>query len=43
VIAEMQPDVIGLQEVIRAEGAADADQPAYLASKLRRCAAGSWW
>ena len=33
-IAEIQPDVIGLQEVIRAEGAADADQPAYLASKL---------
>ena len=34
VIAEIQPDVIGLQEVIRTEGAADADQPAYLASKL---------
>ena len=33
-IAEIQPDVIGLQEVIRADGAADADQPAYLASKL---------
>jgi endonuclease/exonuclease/phosphatase family metal-dependent hydrolase len=34
VIAEMQPDVIGLQEVIRADGAADADQPGYLAAKL---------
>ena len=34
VIAEIQPDVIGLQEVIRTDGAADADQPAYLASKL---------
>ena len=34
VIAEMQPDVIGLQEAICAEGAADADQPGYLASKL---------
>jgi endonuclease/exonuclease/phosphatase family metal-dependent hydrolase len=34
VIAEIDPDVIGLQEVIRAEGAAEADQPAYLASKL---------
>ena len=33
-IAEIQPDVIGLQEVIRTDGAADADQPAYLASKL---------
>jgi len=34
VIQEIQPDVIGLQEVIRADGAAHADQPAYLASKL---------
>ena len=33
-IAEIQPDVIGLQEVIRTDGAADADQPAYLAAKL---------
>ena len=34
VIAEIQPDVIGLQEVIRRDGTVDADQPAYLASKL---------
>jgi endonuclease/exonuclease/phosphatase family metal-dependent hydrolase len=27
VIAEMQPDVIGLQEGDRADGDADADQP----------------
>jgi endonuclease/exonuclease/phosphatase family metal-dependent hydrolase len=34
VIAEIQPDVIGLQEVICGEGAGQADQGAYLASKL---------
>jgi endonuclease/exonuclease/phosphatase family metal-dependent hydrolase len=34
VIAEMDPDVIGLQEVIRAEGPPAADQPAYLATTL---------
>jgi endonuclease/exonuclease/phosphatase family metal-dependent hydrolase len=34
VIAETQADVVGLQEVIRADGAAVADQAAYLASKL---------
>lgn len=34
VIAEMAPDVVGLQEVIRAPGAADADQAAYLATQL---------
>jgi endonuclease/exonuclease/phosphatase family metal-dependent hydrolase len=34
VIAEIQPDVIGLQEVICGEGAGPADQGAYLASKL---------
>ena len=33
-IAEIDPDIIGLQEVIRAEGPPAADQPAYLASKL---------
>ena len=35
VIAEIGPDVIGLQEVIRDAGALDADQATYLASKLR--------
>ena len=34
VIAELGADVVGLQEVIRGEGDGDADQPAYLASKL---------
>lgn len=34
VIAEIEPDVIGLQEVIRADGGDDADQAAYLASRL---------
>jgi endonuclease/exonuclease/phosphatase family metal-dependent hydrolase len=34
VIAEIEPDVIGLQEVIRADGADHADQAAYLASRL---------
>src|SRR4029077_20460100 len=36
VIAEMNPDVIGLQEVIRQDGNVmpTADQAAYLASKL---------
>jgi endonuclease/exonuclease/phosphatase family metal-dependent hydrolase len=34
VIAEITPDVIGLQEVIRVLGPAHADQPAYLAAKL---------
>lgn len=34
VIAEIDPDVIGLQEVIRENGAGHADQAAYLASKL---------
>ncbi len=34
VIEEIQPDVIGLQEVIRAEGAAPGDQAEYLASTL---------
>lgn len=34
VIAEISPDVIGLQEVIRGEGASRADQAAYLASRL---------
>lgn len=34
VIAEMQPDVIGLQEVIRLGGGAHADQATYLASRL---------
>ena len=36
VIAEMDPDVIGLQEVIRDSGGTEhADQAAYLAAKLR--------
>jgi endonuclease/exonuclease/phosphatase family metal-dependent hydrolase len=34
VIEEIRPDVIGLQEVIRAAGRGPADQAAYLASKL---------
>jgi endonuclease/exonuclease/phosphatase family metal-dependent hydrolase len=34
VIAETAPDVVGLQEVIREEGAARTDQAAYLAEKL---------
>jgi endonuclease/exonuclease/phosphatase family metal-dependent hydrolase len=34
VIAELDADVVGLQEVIRGEGGGDADQPDYLASKL---------
>jgi endonuclease/exonuclease/phosphatase family metal-dependent hydrolase len=51
VIAEIQPDVIGLQEVICGEGAGPADQGAYLASKLsmtvvmgatRPCGGGSF-
>ena len=34
VIAEMQPDVVGLQEVIREDATDHRDQAAYLASKL---------
>jgi endonuclease/exonuclease/phosphatase family metal-dependent hydrolase len=34
VIAEAAPDIVGLQEVIREEGAAGADQAEYLAGKL---------
>jgi endonuclease/exonuclease/phosphatase family metal-dependent hydrolase len=34
VIEEMAPDVVGLQEVIRGAGTAQADQPAYLAQRL---------
>jgi endonuclease/exonuclease/phosphatase family metal-dependent hydrolase len=34
VIAEIDPDVIGLQEVIREEGPPERDQPAYLAKRL---------
>ncbi len=34
VIAEVSPDVAGLQEVIREEGAVHADQAAYIADKL---------
>lgn len=34
VIEEMQPDVIGLQEVIRAIGSPEADQAGYLARRL---------
>jgi endonuclease/exonuclease/phosphatase family metal-dependent hydrolase len=34
VIAEIAPDVIGLQEVIREDGAVRADQAAYLADRL---------
>lgn len=35
VIAEIEPDVVGLQEVIRQPGTGHADQAAYLASKLK--------
>jgi endonuclease/exonuclease/phosphatase family metal-dependent hydrolase len=35
VIEEMEPDVIGLQEVIRAPGSPHADQAGYLARRLR--------
>ena len=34
VIAEMAPDVVGLQEVVRENGVADADQARYLAGAL---------
>lgn len=34
VIGELGPDVVGLQEVIREDGVPDADQAAYLASRL---------
>jgi endonuclease/exonuclease/phosphatase family metal-dependent hydrolase len=34
VVAELEPDVVGLQEVIRQDGAAHADQAAYLAARL---------
>jgi endonuclease/exonuclease/phosphatase family metal-dependent hydrolase len=34
VIEEMRPDVVGLQEVIRAPGSAEADQAGYLAKRL---------
>jgi endonuclease/exonuclease/phosphatase family metal-dependent hydrolase len=34
VIAEIRPDVVGLQEVICEAGAPEADQPAYLARRL---------
>jgi endonuclease/exonuclease/phosphatase family metal-dependent hydrolase len=34
VVAELRSDVVGLQEVVRGDGAVDADQPAYLASTL---------
>jgi endonuclease/exonuclease/phosphatase family metal-dependent hydrolase len=34
VIAEMGPDVVGLQEVIREPGSATADQAAYLSARL---------
>jgi endonuclease/exonuclease/phosphatase family metal-dependent hydrolase len=34
VIAEIEPDVIGLQEVVREDGGDHADQAAYLASRL---------
>jgi endonuclease/exonuclease/phosphatase family metal-dependent hydrolase len=34
VIAELEPDVIGLQEVVREAGPATADQAAYLAARL---------
>jgi endonuclease/exonuclease/phosphatase family metal-dependent hydrolase len=34
VIEEMQPDVIGLQEVVRAAGSPQADQAGYLSSRL---------
>src|SRR5512134_1393365 len=35
VIEEMRPDVVGLQEVIRAAGGPQADQAGYLADRLR--------
>ena len=34
VIAEMSPDVVGLQEVVRQNGSKQADQAAYLAARL---------
>jgi endonuclease/exonuclease/phosphatase family metal-dependent hydrolase len=34
VIAEIEPDVVGLQEVIRERGGPDADQAAYIAARL---------
>jgi endonuclease/exonuclease/phosphatase family metal-dependent hydrolase len=34
VIEEMRPDVVGLQEVVRAAGPAQADQAGYLARRL---------
>ena len=34
VIGEVEPDVVGLQEVIREGGVPEADQAAYLASRL---------
>jgi endonuclease/exonuclease/phosphatase family metal-dependent hydrolase len=34
VIREIDPDVIGLQEVVRANGAGHADQATYLAAAL---------
>lgn len=34
VIAELQPDVVGLQEVVRADGGAGADQATWLAERL---------
>lgn len=34
VIAEVSPDVVGLQEVIREDGVPNADQAAYLAARL---------
>ncbi len=34
VIAEVSPDVVGLQEVIREDGMPHADQAAYLAARL---------
>jgi endonuclease/exonuclease/phosphatase family metal-dependent hydrolase len=34
VVAEIEPDIVGLQEVIREDGGAAADQAAYLAGRL---------
>ena len=34
VIEELQPDVVGLQEVLRGPGGPQADQPGYLACRL---------
>ena len=34
VIAEIDPDVVGLQEVIRETGGGEADQPAFIAERL---------